>query len=169
MKRVGFSSIIAAATLLLIPLAGAQQGGGEEAVMTQLIGSWRLVRFNSITEAGDAVRRPYSVGRISYAAGGQMTAQLMPEGWGDDADADDNDNDSDYDNVYTAYFGRYSVDLGRQAIFHHVEGAYNRDMLGQSMPRYFELSDDGNTLVLEVRNDGRTTARLRWARIVEEE
>ena len=158
MRRSGFALITAAATLLLIPFAGAQRGGAEEDVMARLIGSWRLVSFNSIAADRQETPRPYSVGRISYAAGGQMSAQLMPESW----------QDGDGEAGYIAYFGRYSVDLGRQAIIHQVEGAYNRNMLGQSMPRYFELSEVGNTLILQTRNsDGRTTARLRWERIVE--
>ena len=67
---------------------------------------------------------------------------------------------------YIAYFGRFSVDPERRAVVHHVEGAYSRGMFGQSMSRYCEFADDGDTLFLEVRNNGRTTARLRRARIV---
>ncbi len=158
MQRVGFTLIVAAAALLPVSFAGAQQGSAEEAVMERLIGSWSLVRFDSIDENGQETRRPFSDGRISYSTGGMMTAQLMPEDW----------EDGDGEEGYTAYFGRYSVDLGRQAIIHHVEGAYNRNMLGQAMPRYFDLSEDGNSLTLQTRNsEGRTMARLRWARIID--
>ena len=154
MRRFGLLSIIALVPLLLDPVAHAQQGDAEQAVMDRLAGSWRLVWFDSINEDGEAVRRPYTVGRISYYAEGLMAAQLMPDDWGGDTDAG-----------YIAYFGAVSVDLPRQAVLHHVEGAYNSNMLGQSMPRYYTLSDDDNTLTLEVRSNGRTTARLRWERI----
>lgn len=163
MKRIGFISIFLSAMLLLIPAAEAQQASDEDAIEAQLTGSWRLVRFNSMNESGEAVRRPYSVGRITYDATGGMFAQLMPEGW------KDSDSDSANDAGYIAYFGGFSVDVDQQAVIHHVEGAYDRNMLGQSMPRYFEFTDDGDTLFLEVCSNGRTTARLRWARIVEEE
>lgn len=161
MKKPGLLSIILPALLLLIPVAEAQQASDEEAIKAQFVGSWRLVRFNTINEDGEAVRRPYSVGRIDYRATGLMNAQLMPENWGEEDDSTGAG--------YIAYFGGFSVDVERRAVIHHVEGAYNPNMLGQSMPRFFEFSDDGDTLFLEVRSDGRTTARLRWARIVEEE
>ena len=160
MKRLGLLSIILPAILLLIPAVGAQQAGGAETVKAQLLGSWRLVRFNAISEDGEAERRPYSTGRIDYQATGLMNAQLMPEDWGD--------SNGTGSAGYIAYFGTFSVDIERQAVIHHVEGAYGRNMLGQSMSRYYEFADDGNTLYLEVRNNGRTTARLRWARVVEE-
>lgn len=162
MKRLGLLSIVLPAMLLLIPVVGAQQASDEEAVKAQLLGSWRLVRFNAISEDGEVVRRPYSVGRIDYQATGLMNAQLMPEDWGDSSGA------GSAGAGYIAYFGTFSVDLERGAVVHHVEGAYSRGMLGQSMSRYYEFADDGNTLYLEVRNNGRTTARLRWARVVEE-
>lgn len=160
MKIVGFLSVIFPA-LLLIPAAGAQQATSEEAIKAQLIGSWRLVEFHAINEDGEAARRPYSVGRIDYRATGLMNAQLMPEDWGDSSGT------GSAGAGYIAYFGTFSVDIDRQAVVHHVEGAYNRNMLGQSMSRYYEFSDNGNTLTLEVRNNGRTSARLRWARVVE--
>lgn len=162
MKRLGLLSIILPVILSLIPAAEAQQAGGAETVKAQLLGSWRLVRFNAISEDGELVRRPYSTGRIDYQATGLMNAQLMPEDWGD------SDGAGSAGAGYIAYFGTFSVDLERQAVVHHVEGAYNRNMLGQAMSRYYEFADDGNTLYLEVRNNGRTTARLRWARVVGE-
>lgn len=162
MKRLGLLSIFFSAMLLLIPLADAQQESGEDAIKALLIGSWRLVQFDAIGEDGETVRRPYSTGRIDYQATGLMNAQLMPEDWGD------SDGAGSAGAGYVAYFGTFSVDIERQAVIHHVEGAYNRNMLGQSMSRYYEFSDDGNTLFLEVRNNGRTNARLRWALVVED-
>ena len=162
MKRLGSLAIVFPALLLLIPAVGAQQAADEEAVKAQLLGSWRLVRFNAISEDGEVVRRPYSVGRIDYQATGLMNAQLMPEDWGDSSGA------GSAGAGYIAYFGRFSVDPERAAVVHHVEGAYSRGMLGQSMSRYYEFADGGDTLFLEVRNNGRTTARLRWARVVGE-
>ncbi|MXX06524.1 MAG: lipocalin-like domain-containing protein [Gammaproteobacteria bacterium] len=162
MKRLGVLSIILSAMLLPIPVVEAQQASSEDAIKALLIGSWRLVQFDAIGEDGETVRRPYSTGRIDYQATGLMNAQLMPEDWGD------SNGVGSAGAGYIAYFGTFSVDLERQAVIHHVEGAYNRNMLGQSMSRYYEFSDDGNTLFLEVRNNGRTNARLRWARVVED-
>ncbi len=154
MKRFGWLAIFLSAALLTAPLAEAQTAETEEAVKALLLGSWSLVRFNAIEEDGGAVRRPYSVGRIDYQANGRMNAQLMPENWGE----------SDEAAGYVAYFGTFSIDMELRRVIHHVEGAYNSNMLGQAMPRYFEFSGDGNTLFLEVRNDGGTSARLQWQR-----
>ena len=103
MKRLGLFSIILPAMLLLVPAAGAQQASDAETVKAQLLGSWRLVRFNAISEDGEAVRRPYSTGRIDYQATGLMNAQLTPEDWGDGNGAGSAG--------YIAYFGTFSVDI----------------------------------------------------------
>ena len=162
MKRLGLPSMVLPVMFWLIPLAEAGEAGGEDAVVARLIGSWRLVEFHAISEDGVAVRRPYSVGRIDYRTTGLMNAQLMPEDWGDSSGT------GGAGAGYIAYFGTFSIDLERRAVIHHVEGAYNRNMLGQSMPRHYEFSDDGDTLFLEVRNNGRTSARLQWSRVAGE-
>jgi hypothetical protein len=157
------SCIISLSVVLFAPLAQGQPGSDAEAIKNRLVGSYRLVSFNSIDENGNAVRRPYSVGRISYDGVGRMTAQLMPEGW--DASASTSSSGAGF----ISYFGTFTIDTDIQAVIHHVEGAYNANMLGRSMVRYFEFSADGNSLFLETRNDNRTTGRLRWDRILTED
>lgn len=152
MKRAALFALTVA-VLWQVSLAQAQ-GSEEQTIMDRLAGDWRLVRFEVFNEDGEAERRPYSVGRISYSADGLMAEQLIPDGWGGDSEAE-----------YYAYFGAYSVDLSRQAVLHHVEGAYNTQFLGQSMPRYYELSEGDNLLTLEVRDNGRPVVRVRFARI----
>ncbi len=143
------------AVLWQVSLAQARQGSEEQAIMDRLAGNWRLVRFDVFNEDGEAERRPYSLGRVSYSADGLMAEQLIPDGWGGDIEAD-----------YYAYFGAYSVDLSQQALLHHVEGAYNTQFLGRSMPRFFVLSEGDNILTLEVRDNGRPVVRVRLARIL---
>ena len=155
-KKSGILSIFAALPLLA-SLAQAQQSDGEQAVLDRLAGGWRLVWMDFFDQNGEAVRQPYSVGRIHYTADGLMAEQLMPDGWRDDAGAD-----------YFAYFGTVSVDLARQAIVHHVQGAYNRVFLDQSMPRYYTLSENDTVLMLEARENNRTTVRARLERITPE-
>jgi len=154
-------SALAVSAILVIPLVDAQQGSAE-AIKNRLVGSYRLVSFHAIDESDNSVRRPYSVGRISYDSVGRMTAQLMPEGW------DASSSTSSSGAGFISYFGTFTIDTDIQAVIHHVEGAYNANMLGRSMVRYFELSADGNTLFLETRNEGRTTGRLQWDRILTE-
>jgi hypothetical protein len=155
--------VISLGFLFLAPLVHSQQGSDVESIKNRLVGSYRLVSFNAIDEAGNAVRRPYSVGRISYDGVGRMTAQLMPEGW------DASSSISASGAGFISYFGTFTIDSERQAVIHHVEGAYNANMLGRSMVRYFEFSADGNSLFLETRNDNRATGRLRWDRILTED
>ena len=157
------SVVVFLCALLITPFAESQQSGDIDAITSRLVGSYRLVSYNAFDENGNTERRPYSVGRISYDSAGRMTAQLMPDGWNGSTAG------SSSGAAFISYFGAYTIDPARQAVIHHVEGAYNDGMLGQSMPRYFEFSADGNSLFLETRNDTRVTGRLRWDRITEQD
>ncbi len=154
-------SVFSLFVLLVSQAAGAQQTVGDDAMKAMLIGSYRLISFEAIDGNGNAVRRPYSVGRISYDGVGRMTAQLMPEGW------TGNTSQNGSGAGFISYFGSYTFDLEQQAVIHHVEGALSGNMLGRSMVRYFDFSEDGNSLFLETRNNGRVTGRLRWDRITD--
>jgi hypothetical protein len=65
---------------------------------------------------------------------------------------------------YVAYFGRYEIDAERGVVTHHVEGSLSQTMLGQAMPRWFEITPDGQTLYLSTKSGDRVTGRLRWDR-----
>ena len=151
--RKNVSRLLAFSAVLIMSLAHGQQNGDVEAIRNQLIGSYSLVFYHGIEENGTTVRRPYSVGRISYDAAGRMTAQLMPDG-GNSGEAG-----------FISYFGTYTIEPARGAVIHHVEGSNIDNLVGQSMPRYFSFSDDGSSLFLETRNEGRVTGRLQWDRL----
>src|SRR5437762_13892538 len=72
--RLGITLLLVAATT---PAPRAQQRADVEQIRKQLIGSYKLISYDSFDEKGTATRLPYTVGQISYDAAGRMSAQLM--------------------------------------------------------------------------------------------
>jgi hypothetical protein len=132
----------------------------------QLIGSYKLVSYLQYDEKGVERKSNHTAGQISYDAAGRMSAQLMP---GDRPPLPAGGQATDAQRAaaaagYISYFGRYEIDAERGVVTHHVEGALSQNMLGRAMPRWFELSPDGETLYLSTKNGDRVTGRLRWDR-----
>ncbi len=143
---------------------GAQSRPDAAKVKQQLIGSYRLVSYVSYDEKGVETPTNFTVGQISYDAAGRMSAQLMAK---DRPRAGRGASDAERAAAaagYVAYFGRYEIDAERGVVTHHVEGSVSQNMVGQAMPRYYELSPDGQTLYLSTKNGDRVTGRLRWDR-----
>ena len=132
----------------------------------QLIGSYQLISYIQIDQNGVERKTNHVAGQITYDAAGRMSAQLMPGGrvplptGGAATDA----QRAAAAAGYVAYFGRYEIDAERGVVTHIVEGSLSQTMLGQAMPRYFELSPDGQSLFLTTKNGDRVTGRLRWDR-----
>ena len=133
----------------------------------RLIGSWRLVSYETIDVAGRK-GRPYrdAVGRISYDENGNMAGQVMrpdrPHVGGGDAQAQQ--ARSAYVG-YIAYFGTYEVAADGRSVVHHVEGALNPAWVGGDQVR--SLRFDGEHLVLSAemrKDDGVVTHVLTWQR-----
>ena len=59
---------------------GALEAQQAADVQRQLVGNWRLVKFENFDEKGVARPSAYTSGRIMYDAAGQMAAQLMQAG-----------------------------------------------------------------------------------------
>ena len=132
----------------------AQQRADSARVRQQLIGSYKLISYVGYDQNGNATKRPYSVGQISYDAAGRMSAQLMP----------DRPTSGSATANYISYFGHYEIDAANGVVTHLVEGSVSPSMLGAAMPRYFEFSADGATLFLQTKNGERVTGRLQWDR-----
>src|SRR5881227_1745592 len=71
---LGFAVLLLAATT---PATRAQQRGDVDRIKQQLIGSYKLISYDSYDEKGAVTRLPYTTGQISYDAAGRMSAQLM--------------------------------------------------------------------------------------------
>ena len=68
--------------------------------------------------------------------------------------------------TYTAYYGKYSLNTATGAVTHHVEGSVNPNWVKTDLVRYYAFSDDGNRLMLSLKNaEGRVTGTLTWERM----
>lgn len=148
------------AVLLSAPLGEAL---AEVADATAFLGSWELVSFDLFPAEGEPVARNMS-GRIHYAEGGFMAAQLMPLGR---TAADPSASPAERwaaSRGYVAYFGRFDVDPAARTVTHHVAGSVNQAWVGTDLVRHYEL--DGDVLRLSLWNaDGRVTGTLTWRRL----
>jgi hypothetical protein len=118
------------------------------ALQERLIGSWRLVSYETADPAG-RTGRPYgdAVGRISYDAQGNMAGQVMRPGRGHVEAGDAGAAQARHAYLgYIAYFGTYEVAADGRSIVHHVEGALNPAWVGGDQVR--SLRFEGDRLVL---------------------
>jgi hypothetical protein len=157
-----FASLLLGA---LAPAPAAQQGDIEQ-IRKQLIGSYKLISYDSYDQNGAVTRLPYVVGQISYDAAGRMSAQLMGENrpaFTPGRPASETDRAAAY-STYISYFGHYTIEPEKRTVTHHVEGALAPTMLSNDLVRYFEFSPDGKSLFLSVKNGERVAGKLRWDR-----
>jgi Lipocalin-like domain len=140
--------------------------------LTALVGTWRLVSCESRTTGGE-VRYPLGrspAGRLSYDAGGQMSAQLMDPGRpkfgsGDLARGSDAEVRAAAAG-YIAYYGRYTLDPSRGVVVHHVEGALFPNWVGGDQARSYRLDGDRLTITtppIRIGGEDSTTV-LVWER-----
>ena len=114
----------------------------------RLIGSWRLVSYETHDAAG-RIGRPYgdAVGRLSYDDRGRMAGQVMRPGR---APVEIGGGSAQPVRAayigYIAYFGTYEVAPDGRSVVHHVEGSLNPEWVGGIQRR--ALRFDGERLVL---------------------
>src|SRR5262245_62608974 len=167
MKRLGrWIGVVVVLAGVAAGSAWAEQQADAERVKQKLIGSYRLISYTSFDQNGTPTRLPYSVGQISYDAAGRMSAQLMR----DDrprltpgTQATEAERAALYSS-YISYFGHYTIDAEKGIVTHHVEGSVSPNMVGQAMPRWYELTADGKSLFLQTKSGDRVTGRLQWDR-----
>ena len=120
----------------------------------RLIGSWRLVSYETTDPAGRK-GKPYgnAVGRISYDANGNMAGQVMRP---DRADVETSRG-------YIAYFGTYEVAADGRSVAHHVQGSLNPAWVGGDQIRQLRFEGDRLILSTETRKQGvPLTHELTW-------
>jgi hypothetical protein len=139
----------------------------DRAMNTRLIGSWRLVSYET-TDASGRKGRPYgdAAGRISYDANGNMTGQVMRP---DRAPVEPGDAHATLARAaylgYIAYFGTYDVAADGRSVVHHVQGALNPAWVGGDQVR--QLRFEGERLVLSTETERNGVAlrhELTWER-----
>ena len=136
-------------------------------VGSRLVGSWRLVSYETRDPAG-RVGRPYAeaVGRLTYDDRGNMAGQVMRP---DRARVEVGKGNAQTVRAvyigYIAYFGSYEVAPDGGSVVHRVEGALNPEWVGGTQVR--KLRFDGDRLVLSAnvrKNNSIVTHTLTWER-----
>jgi hypothetical protein len=154
------------------PTAKRSKPGAEPQTSAALVGTWRLVSFESRTSGGE-VRHQLgraAKGQLSYDAAGHMSAQLMnPErplfASGDLTRGSDTEVRAAMAG-YIAYYGTYTLDHLRGVITHHVQGALFPNWVGGDQVRYFRLDGDRLTITtppIRIGGEDSTTV-LVWER-----
>ena len=129
--------------------------GAENDVRQKLTGSWDLVAYELRTPDGKT-SRPLGddpVGRISYDAGGRMSAHLMRRGVAKFRAAKREESAPDEIVAawkgYVGYFGHYTIDETATAVIHLVEGAWYPNYVGTQQVRVYRFDGDRLTLKAE--------------------
>ena len=141
---------ILAATLLMFVGAAQASPPTADAVTKQLLGNWKLVKYEVFDANGSARPGRYDVGRVAYDASGEMTAHLMHAG---------------DDHAYFGYFGPFTVDAAKGTVTHHVIGSSNVSWIGTDQVRYYAFAAGGNQLTLSLKSGDRVTQTLTWTRV----
>ena len=138
-----------------------------KAVIERLIGTWRLVSYETLDENG---RRgePYAaaIGRLTYDDRGNMSGQVMRP---DRARVEVGTGNAQSVRAayigYIAYFGSYEVAANGASVVHRVEGALNPEWVGGTQTRRLRFDGDRLVLSADVDKKGATvTHTLTWQR-----
>ncbi|WP_129787634.1 lipocalin-like domain-containing protein [Promicromonospora panici] len=118
--------------------SATQTGSATEPEETDpLTGQWQITSLEAGTE-GDLEPVPYS-GQIIFTEADTMAVQAM--------NPDTEAPDTPYTvNGYEAYYGNVAIDEADGTFEVTIESAAVRDLIGQSLTRNFEVSDDALVL-----------------------
>ncbi len=139
---------------------GGQNSGADlNAISSQFVGNYELVTYQMFRRDGEVIDLDY-VGRIMYDEAGNMAAQGMPR----DLPTRPRERGQRLQGGF-AYFGKFSVDLEKSVVVHHVVGSPTTGRwVGGDNVRYFEFKD--GLLYLSLKSaDGRVTGTLSWRKL----
>ncbi|MDP1571518.1 MAG: lipocalin-like domain-containing protein [Vicinamibacterales bacterium] len=154
---------------ILLAAAPVSAGGLDPS----LVGTWRLVRFESRVADGQ-VRHPMGErveGQMVYTEAGRISTHIMRAGRaafasGDRARGTDAETREAFVG-YLAYYGTYAVDAAAGTIHHHIAGASFPNWIGTTQVRQFVIDGDELTITtppLQAAGEALTTV-LVWARV----
>jgi hypothetical protein len=141
-------------------------------VAQQLVGSWRLVSYDTRSRTGEVspIYGPSPVGRLMYDREGRMSVHLMDSRRRKFASNDrlihtPEELKEAFDG-YFGYFGTYTVDEASSTVTHHIAGGSFPNFVATEQKRFFVLS--GNRLELKTpptpRGGTEVTLHLVWER-----
>jgi hypothetical protein len=142
-----------AAVLALARTAGAQaaaEGGARpQPARSPLVGAWRLAWLDQPEPDGTIRRITDAKGSLIYTADGYVSVQVMFATVSSSSSA----APVQYaENGYEASFGRYEVDTATRTVTHRYTGSLVRSLLGQDLPRRYQLVD-GRLMIRSTRPD----------------
>ena len=114
-----------------------------------LVGMWKLVSMQRIDSAGNTVEATVETGLLMYTSEGWMSEALDYQMPG-----------SELARTHVFYCGTYRVD--GDTVIHQPLIHTNHDLIGQDLPRQFEVEGDRFTLTAPNPNG---TAVLVWERV----
>lgn len=136
-------------------------------LMEQLIGTWKLVKYQDVAEDG-SIYYPFgedATGFIMYNLDGYMSAQLMKQGRPAYASGDLHKGTTEEMATaaegYLAYAGNFEIDEAHSTIYHTMLVSMNPTWLGDTQPREFSLEDD----ILTIVNGNNCNQKLVWQRV----
>ena len=137
----------------------------------ELIGTWRLLKFELRDPSGNVIR-PFGedgVGLCMIDKSGYLSGQLMrcdrPQF------ASDSPTPEEIQAAYSgylAYYGRVEINEEEGILVTHVEGCLNPDWVGTDQLRYFEFSGDHLILRTPPMQVGglEFTGTFTWAKVI---
>jgi hypothetical protein len=143
---------------------------GDPTQNVSIVGTWRLVRFQSRIEDGPALMGEHPDGLLIYTRTGWMAvhishAERQPFVSSDPLLATQGEQARAFATSFITYCGRYEVIDDR--VRHHVEVSVHPNWKGVVLERSFTL--DGDTLVLRTpphEFGGKVvSSELRWRRV----
>jgi hypothetical protein len=129
------SSVIGAA--MLCTVGSTSVAAPPAPAPNPLVGAWHLIEIDEEAN-GKVVRHRDLTGSLIYTANGRLSVQVMyPDATVSNAYAKAG---------YEASFGRYTLDLKRRRVTHHVEAANARQLVGTDQPRSFRIEGHQMTI-----------------------
>ncbi len=171
-------AVIAVVVIPAVVSAGVPTG--EQSIVDQLVGGWRLVSRVTTGTDGKALVDPglsaTPMGVLIYDRFGHVAAQLSRPGrtveiLGEECRAAEKvkgTNDTAQTIIgYDAYFGTYTIDAKAGVVTHHLESALFPGDIGKDIKRSFSISGDMLTIGFHtILSDGTPVVRsLVWARM----
>jgi len=122
---------------------GTPAGVAGGTARSALVGSWHLVWLELPGPDGALRRIADAKGSLIYAPSGQVSVQVMYAS----ADSTPSSGPVQYaQGGYEGSFGQYVVDEATRTVTHRYDGANVRSLLGQDLPRRYEIT--GRRLIL---------------------
>jgi hypothetical protein len=147
----------------------------QDKVAQKLVGAWRLVSVEG-TDPTFHFAYDHPAGVIIYDRSGWMSVQIDIKGTrkpfaNGPAGGTDEEKVAAFDN-YTAYYGKYTLDLKARTVTHHLQDATQPNWRGVDNVRWFEFQGNDRLLLIP-REDGKggvidrrnATFKLLWERI----